>query len=474
MDLVRKLRYSDTTVGNICEVLDSRVYINAPAWNPPALCNRRQKEIANRLGAALGRPLDKDGVANALKKFPPRKQEMYTQALDETLDIRADSKIKAFCKWEGIQLKPEKRYKPRIIQFRRPRFLAHMLRWYKPIEHAIYRAAYLFHPKQRYCVAKGFNPHERMELIEEMVSELDCPVNLSVDGSAWDAHIVQEALELEWTMYIKAARRAGWPAEVIKEMRQYKNAQKRNRGTSICRDGKVKYTVSGNRMSGDLNTGSGNTILNCLYLTTVMRHLGVPWEHFRIFVDGDDAIVLCSKRYCPDAAVFQREMRNFSQETKIESQSLVDGDSLEPIEFCQARPVKISGVWRLVRNPRKVINCYLSSKRWFTTRKLARRYFSTIAAPEMIINSGVPILHTFFALCVRSGEGKKPLLSVARGYWRRQVYTSNLVDQVSEEVDEASRRSFEKAFGISPVQQWSLEQEYSSIPDLTLGIEDLG
>lgn len=455
--LLREYRNADNTVDNMLHTIKHRVYIDPPGWNPVRQLQRVMWTAAKRMGRGMRAPLSRTEVFEELKKFPSGKRKLYGDALlASDPQPWATAGVKAFIKDEWTPKKVGKTWRSRVIQFREPGYLAHALHFGKVLEHSFYKGQFLFNRKQKYTCAKGFNPHDRAVLLEKLVSELSSPCSIALDGSAFDAHVVVQALKLEWKFYQIAAREAGWDENVVRLMRQYARSQESNKVRARCKDGKVSYRVDGNRMSGDWNTGLGNSVLQSMFLTAALANIGVPESDYRFLVDGDDAVLLVESHW-RDACIagLPGIFRGFSQELRVEGGTNVSVDNLEPIEFCQAHPVRVHGHWRMIRDPYKVVNCYLRTYRWSQTWPLMQRYFATISPPEMIINTDVPILDRFFEVLNEFGGSAKPLDSIARNFWRRTITS---VPYARVGVDHPTRCSFEKAFGISAQDQMYFEQ----------------
>lgn len=89
---------------------------------------------------------------------------------------------------------------------------------------------------------------------------------------------------------------------------------------------------------------------------------------------------------------------------------------------------------------------------------MTRRYFATVAPPELVYNFGVPILQEFFELLQEQAGEAKPLESLARRWWFKNAECVEVEDQISVE----SRLSFERAFGLGPLAQLAAESELSA------------
>lgn len=445
------------TVQNVVKAAATRVFVDSPAWDPPQSFKKVLRRAATMLGAQMPPELDEDGLEAVFKRFPNKKREMYRTALDEELVLPQHARCTGFVKQENVPLKEAD--KPRVIQFRDPIFLAHMLSWMKPLEHSFYHNRWCFNRYQKITCAKGLSPLGRMKVLEEMVASLQNPYFIGLDGSAFDAHVSPGALKAEWSFYDIAMRRAKYHPATLRKAARMGRCQLKNKVHFTCDDGFVGYTVEGNRMSGDLNTGLGNSVLQSLFIATAMLELGVPENSWRMLDDGDDAVLLVDEAHIHlvTADGVQAVFARFSQDVKVVGLVRVSLDNMEPIEFCQSHPVWVNGGWRLIRDPMKVYNGYKQQCVYYRTLEEAQRFFATVAAPEMIYASGVPILAELFSLFHRLADDAKPLEAVSRRFWLRNAADSG-VEHCSE-ITWRTRESFHKAFGFEPLDQLSIEQE---------------
>lgn len=443
-------------VANIEKALLTRVYIDIPQWRPDPVIEKICQVASSKLSRQIEPEYNFERLQQDLAKFPAKKRERYTEALKAPYD-RKSARVTGFPKTEFVPLKPED--KPRMIQFRGPGYLAHLLPAMKPLEHAFYHGRYLFNRYQKITCAKGLDHVGRMRLIEKMVSDLENPVYVGLDGSAFDAHVGVGALKLEWRFYDQVWRKAGYSRETIYKMKKMGRQQLRNKCFAMTDDGHVRYVVEGNRMSGDLNTGLGNSVLQSIYITYVMQRLGIPERHWRMLVDGDDSILLISGRYRALADQVAEMFKEVSQEVKVEGPYDISLETLEVVDFCQSRPVRLAdGSWRLVRNPFKVYNGYCRQTIWLRSREELCRYYATISPPEMIFARGVPVLQALFAALHLISGDSKPVESVSNKWFYRNCMRLDTRLPV-QEINAASRMSFSKAFGISELDQLIMEQE---------------
>lgn len=455
-------------VSNVLKAALTRVYIDAPPWNPPPEAGKILERAARRLGSEqIKAELTKEELEEVLTRFPPRKRELYREGLSTALDMKQHARITVFIKQENVVFKEKD--KPRVIQFRSPTFLAHCLPFLKPIEHAHYHGRYLWNKQQKTTCAKGLGPVGRMRLLEQMVSDVQDPYAINLDGSAFDAHVVPNALKAEWRYYTLAGKEAGYSPATIKKMKKMGRAQLINRCTARVDDGTVKYKVDGNRMSGDLNTGLGNSVLQEWYIASAMKHYAVPDRDWRMLVDGDDAVLILSGKHLSKVDDLPAFFARFSQEVKIEGVSSVSLSHMEPIDFCQSRPINVDGKWRLVRDPKKVYNGYNSSSKHMRVIEDCRRYWASVSGPEMIWARGVPVHTAFFGMLHKLSGDARPLEYISNRFWLRHLQRCETMIP-NTEIHMGTRESYETAFGITVADQLSIESELGAwgtehIPD---------
>lgn len=457
--LERRTVNYENCLANAVKALKTRVFLERPQWNPSKEFARVMRKAAFRLGAQMAPELTDAQLEECLDKFPPRKREMYRQGLEVPIDYKKHMKVTMFVKNENVPYKAEE--KPRPIQFRDPVGLAHQLPFIKPIEHAFYHGRYLFNEHQKYMCAKGMNPVRRMEYLLKLVGELnDCHV-ADLDGSAFDAHVSPQALRVEWAGYHTAAKVAGYRRTTLDKIRSFGKAHLKNKCRGRFDDGTISYTVDGNRMSGDLTTGLGNTYLQCGFITAAMAELEIPSRSWRALVDGDDCVLLVEGKFVSLLGRLKGIFEGFSMRLKVGAAKPVSTTSMEAIQFCQCSPVWVEPTgWRLLRDPRKVYNGYKMDTKWLKDREGLQRFYATVAAPEMIYAAGTPVLDAFFRMLHRLSGDAKPLEVVTRRFWLRNCEALRETIPASLYVEMLTRESFARAFGFAIADQLAVEAEF--------------
>lgn len=465
----------DNSVQNVLHALHKRVYYPFVKWEPTLRTAGVVKRASSMLAVTLPEPMTLEEAAEHMRgNFTKAKAEGYIAGMHTTPFLRKHARGRSFVKYDPEFVKMGRAFDqdatfgdPRLIQARDRVFTGHLYPLYKRFEHAFYHGRYLFNPYDEYTCAKGFNLFDRMAVITAKVASLGghC-LCISLDGKRFDAHVCVEALKLEWRFVLAACTRSRrYTRSQLSELAYYGRLQFTNSYTAFANDGAVRYRVDGGRMSGDLNTGCGNSILQSIYIASTMAALKIPFRAWRMFVDGDDAFILLDPAYRSQSTRIPTVLKGFNQEVTI-SYDDVDLDHMEKLEFCRGRPVKVNGQWRLTRNPARAISRSLSCRRWFRSRKLAIENLVPNAAAGLIVNSDVPIMDAFMRVFALPGVD---INRIKDNWWRKQARTSELAQEKSIGVQYSTRCSFERAWGITVSQQISLENSFPT-PDQVLAL----
>lgn len=326
---------------------------------------------------------------------------------------------------------------PRCIQYRNKRYCIEIGRYLHPIEKRVYE----WRDEQKLrCIAKARNSHQRAADLREAWDRFAEPVALLLDHSKFDAHVSIPLLQFEHSVYkrFNPSRQFAWLCK----------QQLRNRGSTKNR---THFYTPGTRMSGDMNTGLGNSVINLGLLRCWLNEAKVPGY---VYVDGDDSVVMVERRdreRLPSADWF----RQFGMHTKCEETT-----TFEHVEFCQTRPVHDGHAWRMVRNPLRV----LQRSGWTPKRyddKFLPRLVKSIGMCELACNDGVPVLQAFSAALIRAGGGE---------YWsgvelHRRAMAEHYGPARCRErpITAAARVSFALAWGITPLEQEALEREVQTL-----------
>lgn len=189
-----------------------------------------------------------------------------------------DGRVTMFIKAEKWPDQPSIPLKTaRAIQYRGPRYNIMLTKYLAPVEDALYAHLRDPHNRQRLFSSKGLSGVARAELLYTLWNRHARPAAIAIDHSRFDAHIGRGALQLEhsvYRMFLGDQRLLLWLL----------NQQLVNRGTGTHG---TRYKLDGGRMSGDVNTALGNTIINGLVLSCLCQ--GRPVD---ILIEGDDGVIL--------------------------------------------------------------------------------------------------------------------------------------------------------------------------------------
>jgi len=386
------------------------------------------------------------------------KRRCYEAAIESFLGRPLDERD---C-WVKVFTKDEYRKPggaPRAIQPRSPRYNVKLGRYLKHIEHTIFCSIdKVFDPTGEHrTVAKGMNTIERGNAIASMWSRFANPVAVGLDASRFDQHINRLLLEYEHSIYHMFVEGEGTDLPSLAELLSH---QLVNKGVYHGKDGKIKYTVHGCRMSGDMNTSLGNVIIMCTLMYAYFEHKGML-DRVLLLNDGDDCVIIMDEK---DLTQFRNGLQDWFLEMGLTME--YDGvyTELETVEFCQSRPVKhAEHGYHLVPRPSKRLYSDLISTKQLSSKKVYEKQIGAIAGCGLALSGGLPVYQSFYRWL---GRGATPWVPGQGDYYYK--YRQELIDRMStkqREPTDEERASFYLAFGIPPDHQLTLEKYYDSLPD---------
>lgn len=462
----------DNSVANARRALMERVYfreVNGQLVPPPSTSDTTWKDTCaefRRIVCGCLPASDPKTLEEFLEGYSgDRRYERYKQAIESLghtgIEVW-DSWVRAFVKAEKIAIKPEKPDPcPRLIQPRDPRYNAALGRWLRHLEKSLYKAVKKATKAHRVTaiVAKGRNAADTATLLRECWDGLLDPICVSLDASRFDQHVSQPALRYEHSFYKWAYRRHD-----TSELDQLLSWQLSTKGTVRCVDGYIKYTNKGGRMSGDMNTSTGN----CLLMTAMMWSWAEKATRGRTFVldNGDDVLVMMER---DDYARFTNGIEEHF--TKLGFTITTDGvaDVFEKIQFCQTQPVWCGDQWVMVRDPRKCLAKDLTTILPIRTSKQLRLYLGSVGKCGLSLTGGCPVLQGFYERMDQLGDGgwSSRDNQMDTGFYHMAIGMKRHTRPITPE----SRVSFWLAFGIQPHDQETLER-YHQTWDPVRPIED--
>lgn len=382
--------------------------------------------------------------------YSGRKREIYRMAADSLLSVNwsvKDARLKAFVKAEKTNLTAKPDFVPRVIQPRDPRFNVEVGRYLKPIEHRVYRAiAKVFGER---VVMKGLNSADMGREFISKWEKYSNPVAIGLDASRFDQHVSEVSLRWEHQVYLRCFRRKRTLAALLK-------CQLQNSAVGYCRDGKLKYSVTGKRMSGDMNTALGNCLLMCGLVYSYCHSIGIG--KFSLANNGDDCVVIMEREHLQrfnDSVSTWFVSMGFTM--KVEVPVYV----FEQIEFCQMHPVLVDHSCLMVRDPRVALSKDTMSLKDLSRIKTYRMWMNAVGTGGLSLTGCLPIWQDYYSSLVRAGKGFKGKLDdTLQGEGLRML--SEGMARKCGKITQSTRYSFYLAFGIEPEMQVAIETHYKS------------
>jgi len=387
-----------------------------------------------------------------------RKQARYRDAsasLARQPVCRQDAEIKTFTKAEKTNFTAKCDPAPRVISPRDTRFNLALGVYIKPIEGVLYKV--LNDMFGGPTVMKGMNMSEVGECVADAWNCFSHPVAVGGDAKRFDQHTGPEALKFEARIYQRFF--TGQDLEEIRRLLQWQRK-------SVCRgfvpEGSVKFDFD-IRASGDMNTGLGTCLIAC---STLYSYCQLVDLNCRLIDNGDDFVVICEQAdlhkldglhdFCLKLGYFM-----VMEDPVFE---------LEKMEFCQTHPVWDGEGYRMVRNYPSAIGKDMVSVLPLTDTKSWSKWANDVGQCGMALNSGIPILQSFYECLGRSGSGSFGLHPWSR--YSGSFLASRGMDASKRKISQRARYSFYLAFDVSPAEQEHIE-EYYERHDYDLSCVDL-
>lgn len=417
---------------------------------PPAIASSYQYVFDNLLPFfSIFRTYVRHSTPMSLEQFSAsytgRKRAIYEDAVKSFSNkplSKVDSKVKVFVKVEkSNKVDPV----PRVISPRSPRYHVSVGRFIKPIEKKIYKAIGSVFGAT--TVFKGLNAKDRGQRLREHWESFDDPVVFLLDASRFDQHI--SVLLLKWEHMIYELYYSG-----MKVLAMLLRWQLVNSGVAYVSDGKLKFTVVGKRMSGDINTALGNCLIMCALVYSFIVTIGI--SKFRLADDGDDCVLFIERR---DADRVKSTLSDWFLRMGLVMKVIGPIDVFEKIEFCQAQPVWTPEGWIMVRSVPICVAKDCASIKPLNSVRMFEGWCAAVGEGGLSLAGRIPILQEFYRSVYKSGNGRKAmkhdptmetgLVMLSKGMGRAYGY-----------IHPRTRFSFWKAFDICPDQQIGIESMY--------------
>lgn len=395
--------------------------------------------------------------------YKGRKLKRYQEAA-ESLEVRSivesDAWLSTFVKAEKLNLTAKPDPAPRVIQPRDPRYNVEVGRYLRHAEEILFSGIdTLFGGR---TIFKGINADTAGKEMADLWFSFKDPVGIGMDASRFDQHVSVDALEFEHSMWLQM-----FPISERAELKKLLSWQLRNKGLARCPDGSVRYMVDGCRMSGDMNTSSGNCFIMCSSVWTWCMDKKI--SHFRLANNGDDCMLVVERS--DEKKVLNGLVEyytNLGFTMKIEKPVY----ELEHVEFCQTRPVYIGKGYRMIRNLHQSLSKDLHCVNDLSSQSCVEAWVDAVGTGGRIVNEGVPVMARFFEQ-FPSFQAKVHLREHFNEQFHYRFHRYGTY-HASEPTPE-TRYSFWRAFGILPDEQIALEASFTPLNlDPAMGPYDEG
>lgn len=392
---------------------------DAALWNYHARLTQKELEIPE---------MEPISYREVIQCYTGGKRRTYFMALQKLRQgglLPGDMKVSMFVKPDRYPAGVIGDKHPRAIQYRSPKFNLVMSTYIKPFEHWLYNKTYGFSNTR--VVVKGLSPYERAELFEEKIKNYNDPVFLEFDHSKFDSTLRRQHIKSSHWAYQRAFGRL-----------KFLDCQLNNFGYS---KGGIRYYVRATRMSGDPDTGCGNSYVNLLALRAWIRARSI--RKYDIMLDGDDGVVIIER-----SELFKVELAPFSRlgfDTKMHIKF-----SKYEVDFCQCRLMTIPRP-NFVRNPVRAIShsvCCL--KKYDDATLLA--WQGGVGQCELALNEGVPVLSVLGSVLAREEYFLDQDMRARMGSCK----------PVRRNITMEARIQFWKCWGIVPDMQLYLEHDFTA------------
>lgn len=369
-------------------------------------------------------------------------------SLDERPLDHRDAMCRIFVKVEPVMgtYKDESDLIPRIISPRDPRFNVEAGRRLKHAEHPLYRA--IGQVWGGITVAKGFNCVQVANIIADKFDKfVDCAV-VGLDASRFDQHFSVPTLSHEHTFYNR------WLNDP--QLAELLQQQLYTKCVGLCKDGLVKYTTNGGRMSGDMNTAMGNCVIMCNLVYAYAKARKVKCS---LLNNGDDCIVFMRG---VDVNKFNHGLDAWFLELGFNMKVEPAVYEIEKIEFCQMHPIKVQDGYIMVRNPDVSLAKDSVSRIPVGTIEGIHTWCNQVGVGGYNAYPDIPVISALYKSYAQTVPSDR--LGKARSEWELTGLQRMLAGVKRHgDILPETRCSFYVAFGILPHVQIELESYYSSL-----------
>lgn len=405
-----------------------------------------------------------------VRSYTGSKRLLYAKAQEWTSlneVTRSEATLRSFGKYEKVVWdSDQKDYDDvvmRLIQPRSPNYCFELAKFIKPLEPLLINQINgMFNPTLKHLktVLKGMNTHAVAEIVVEKWNHIgEDVVCVMLDAKRFDQHVSEHALRWEHEIYLRYT-----PPHLRSRLRYLLDMQIENYGRATAIDGSFKYKVKGGRMSGDMNTSLGNTLIMCSLIKDYMAHCCI--SNFQLVNNGDDSGVMIRLK---DLDKFLDELSSWFVKRGITMSMDGIAYDVSEISFCQCSPVLTSNGWNMVRNVYRCLAKDPVSLKSIVSRKEFAGFLYSVGCGGMSLNYGVPVLQSYYNCFVKNalrlGYSETQLDRTKNKFYdpdlQYKLYGKVDSKRRNPEISLNARSSFDRAFGMSPREQRRLEKLFS-------------
>lgn len=419
------------------------------------------KEFRRKLVAKIGHVEGWD-TTEFVSSYTGKKRTMYARWAERFIQgefsEERHSIVKGFIKIEkkdmpvkhyGMQTTYQKDSAARGISPRHPLFNIAIGRYIKKMEKKIYKSLQSIFRETTPVVSKGYNNVEQAQHLLQKHNKYTDPVWLLFDAERFDEHVSKPMLKWLTSIYNECIN----DIEFAKWVKRFTN----NRIVFQCDNGRIKFKLKRNRMSGEMDTGLGNTIVSLAILYSFLKKHNLLTK-VSPYDNGDDLIVGMDRSTLHYFDGYKQHAYELGFRMKVDGPY----NTFEEIVFCQTQPVWDGKQYRMVRQFPLAIDKDCCTVLPITTPKAMDHWFYDIYQCGQVLTDGIPVYSAFYSMFKRWNFVKKGFnldISVNFGEMERQrglVYTG-------AEITPEARYSFWLAFGVTPDEQRALEHTYDTM-----------
>ncbi len=380
--------------------------------------------------------------------YTGRKRAIYYWAGRTLQDVplrHKDSFINGFVKKEKVNVTAKVDPVPRCICPRTPRYNFEVGRYLKHLEKIVIENINQVWKEK--VVLKGYNAQDTAELLVSKTEGFRHWVAYGIDCVRMDAHVSAKALRWEHSIYDMYYNDP--------YLRRLLSWQLHNTIYGRADDLDLKLEIDGGRMSGDMNTSLGNTLIMCGLIWSFCHRHRIR-AHFAD--NGDDCILFLDRS---DARKIQR-LPGFMTEMGFPITLEKPVSVIEHLEFCQAHPVFDGSVWTMVRNYPDTIAKDAICMFPLQSEAAISNWLTGVGEAGIALAGSLPIYSEFYNSYIVGRRPTKRRSNVLN----QSVFETGFfmlaqgMNRQHGQPTEAARESFAMAFGIGVPEQLQIESLY--------------